>query len=132
MNETMEKVPSANSRSNGFESTRGPIFTPRIDIHETDVELLLTADLPGVKADAIDLRYEKNELTLTARRTDAERTGHLLGGEYETGDYFRTFRVTESIDASRIEAAYKNGVLTVHLPKVAAMQPRQVVVKPAR
>lgn len=130
MNDTFENVATATPRSSGLESTRGPVFTPRVDIDETDTELLLRADLPGAKLDEIDLRYEKNELTLSACRKYPERPGRLVTGEYEPGDYFRVFRVTEAIDAKRIEAEFKNGVLTVHLPKVAAVQPRQVVVKP--
>ena len=130
MNETLEHVPSTGARANGMETTRGPVFTPRVDIHETETELVLLADLPGAKPDEVDLRYEKNELTLSARRCHTERPGRMVAGEYEAGDYFRLFRVTEAIDASRIEAEFKNGVLTVHLPKVAAVLPRQVVVKP--
>jgi HSP20 family protein len=112
------------------ESTRGvPCFTPGVDIFETDAELLLYADLPGVNPKEIDLRYERGELTLTARAPRREHRGRLLLGEYEEGDYLRVFRVNETIDASRIEADYKQGVLVVHLPKQERARPKQVRIR---
>jgi HSP20 family protein len=107
----------------------GAHFTPRVDIVETDHELTLYADVPGVKAEDVDLRYEKGELAVHGycRPRQPER-GALLS-EYEVGDFYRAFHVGETIDASKISAEFKNGVLTVHLPKAAAVQPRHVSVR---
>jgi HSP20 family protein len=112
------------------ETTRGgPYFTPRVDIYETENELLLYADLPGVQAGDVDLRYERGELTLHGRVRRRERPAQFFQWEYEEGDFFRVFQVHESIDGSRIEAECKNGVLTVHLPKAEAVRPKQVKVR---
>jgi len=112
------------------ESTRGgTYFQPRVDIFETEQELTLLADLPGVSPDAVDLRFERGELVLQGRVQRRDRSGMTLLGEYEEGDFFRVFQIHESIDSTRIEAECKNGVLTVHLPKVEAAKPRQVTVK---
>ena len=111
------------------EEARGVTFTPRIDILETENELLLFADLPGVEQDNVDVRFENGELTLRARRTSPEADRAPLAFEYETGDYFRAFRITEQIDAEKIWAELKNGVLTLHLPKVEAVKPRKITVK---
>jgi HSP20 family protein len=112
------------------ESTRGgALFTPRVDIIETEKELLVLADIPGVKSEDVDLRFENGELLLHARVHPTPERGHVLLSEYEEGDYYRVFTVHESIDASKISAECKNGVLTVHLPKVEAVQPRQISVK---
>jgi HSP20 family protein len=112
------------------ERTHGGVtFTPRVDIYETDKELVLCADMPGVKPDDIDLRYERGELLLHGRVRPHERRGSFLANEYEDGDFHRVFSIHESIDASRIEAECKNGVLTVHLPKTPAVQPKQISVK---
>jgi HSP20 family protein len=114
----------------GPERTRGgAYFTPRVDICETDTELLLYADMPGVRPDDVDLRYERGELHLTGKVTPRERPGRFLYGEYEEGDYFRSFTIHESIDSEKIEAGCKNGVVTVRLPKVAKVQPRQIKVR---
>jgi HSP20 family protein len=111
------------------EQTRGGVaFTPRVDIFETETELLLYAEVPGVKPDGVNLRYENGELTLHARVTPRlPRQGFLLR-EYDEGDFCRTFAIHESIDAGRIEAECKNGVLLVHLPKSEAVRPRQIQV----
>jgi HSP20 family protein len=111
------------------EVTRGVTVAPPVDILETEDELLLYADLPGVTQNDVDIRFENGELTLHARRQPAAagREGWLL--ENDTGDYFRAFRISEQVDASRIWAELKNGVLTLHLPKVEAAKPRKITVK---
>lgn len=111
------------------ERTRGgTYFTPRVDILETDKELVLFADMPGVRPEDIDLRYERGELLVHGQVQKRQRQGNFLLNEYDEGDFYRAFTIHESIDSSRIEAECKNGVLTVHLPKVAAVQPKQIAV----
>jgi len=110
-------------------ASSGRQFTPRVDVYETEAEMLLFADVPGVAPSDIDLRYERGELTLHAHvKPDAPR-GRAVLEEYETGDYHRVFQLHEAIDANRIEAEYKDGVLTVHLPKPEAAKPKQVQIK---
>lgn len=110
--------------------TRGGVqFTPRVDIYETDQELTLCADLPGVRPDDVELRYEQGELTLHGRVRPRNPGKRFLVQEYEVGDFYRAFSIHESIDANRIAAECKNGQLTVHLPKAEAARPRQIAVK---
>ena len=114
------------------EATRGGVyFTPRVDICETDKELTLFAEVPGVRPDDVNLRYENGELLLHARVEPRLQGKNVLLQEYEEGDFYRAFTIHESIDAGRISAECKNGVLTVHLPKVEAVQPRQISIKGA-
>jgi HSP20 family molecular chaperone IbpA len=132
--ETMAELTTTNQKDrvqeSGRESTRGgTLFTPRVDIIETDKELLVFADVPGVRADDVDLRFENGELLLHGRVQPRQFEGTVLLGEYEEGDFYRVFAVHESIDTTRISAECKNGVLTVHLPKVEAAQPRQISVQ---
>jgi HSP20 family protein len=113
------------------ESLRGGVtFSPRVDILETDKELFLYADLPGVKSEDVELRFEKGELTLVGhiKPRFADNTAFRLQ-EYQDGDFHRVFQTTEAIDATKIEASCKQGVLTVRLPKVEAVQPRSITVK---
>src|SRR2546421_6923487 len=101
----------------GAESTRGgTFFTPRVDILETEHELTLYAEVPGVRPEDVDLRYEQGELLLHARVRSRQAQRPMLLQEYEDGDFYRAFTIHESIDSSRIEAECKNGVLVVHLP----------------
>jgi HSP20 family protein len=113
-----------------METTRnGKYFTPRVDIFETDTELVMYADMPGVAPKDIDLRYEQGELILQGKITPLARAGHLILSEFEDGDFYRVFQIHESIDSTRIEAECKNGFLTVHLPKAESAKPKQVTVK---
>jgi HSP20 family molecular chaperone IbpA len=107
----------------------GVFFTPRVDIYETDNELTLYADVPGVRSEDVDLRYERGELVLHGRVQPRRSQGNFLLQEYEEGDFYRAFSIHESIDASRISASCKNGVLTVHLPKAEAARPKQIAVR---
>ncbi|HEY7159368.1 MAG TPA: Hsp20/alpha crystallin family protein [Gemmataceae bacterium] len=112
------------------EATRGGVyFTPRVDIVETDDELTLCAEVPGVAPEDVDLRYENGELLLHGRVKARPNQRAMLLQEYEEGDFYRAFTIHESIDSSRISAECKNGVLTVHLPKTEAVRPRQIVVR---
>lgn len=130
MAENQAMAAKERSEPTPYEHTRGGVhFTPRVDIFETAHELVLQADMPGVRPEDVDLRYERGELRLYGKVADRQRKGHPVASEYEEGDFLRTFAIHESIDASKIEAECKSGVLTVHLPKVAAVQPKQIQVK---
>ncbi len=108
----------------------GLVFTPSVDIFETDRELTLLADLPGVTADNLTIDLRENTLTLTgevepAAGTDEE--GLLV--EYQTGKYHRQFSLSNVIDQRKIDAKLKDGVLRLTLPKVEEAKPRQIEVK---
>jgi len=127
MTETTPTVSNGNPRA---EATRNSsFFTPRVDIIESATELLLYADMPGVQPYDVDLRYERGELILRGKVTPSQQQGNLIFGEYESGDFYRVFQVHETIDASKIAAEFKNGVLIVHLPKQETAQPKQVQIR---
>jgi HSP20 family protein len=111
------------------EATRDVVYTPRVDILETAEELILFADLPGVKPEDADVRFENGELVLQGRcQPRHPEVGNLLQ-EYSVGDFYRVFAVSQDIDADKIAAELKNGVLTVHLPKAEAVKPKKIAVK---
>ena len=101
-------------------SAQAPVFLPRVDICDTGSELLMFADVPGVRPEDIDLRYENGELTLKGKVKPGVQGKAMYRQEYQTGDFERTFELHESIDSRQIHAECKNGVLKVHLPKAAA------------
>lgn len=130
MAETSSLTQKNRAEQSGVESTRGgTYFTPRVDIYENDKELTLFADVPGARAEDVDLRYERGQLFVHARIQPRARQANYLFYEYEDGDFYRVFDIHESIDAGKISAECKNGVLTVHLPKVEAARPRQIAVR---
>lgn len=106
-------------------------FQPRVDAYETSDSCVLMADVPGVTADGVDLQYEDGVLTLTANPAPREFAGRVLHRGYEVGAFYRRFSVGESIDPAGITAELRNGVLTITLPKIAAIQPRRIEVRGA-
>jgi len=105
------------------------VARPRVDILETEQEVLLLADLPGVKPTDVDVRFENGELTIHGRRTPCHNNKRRALWEYEPAHYHRAFRLTEDVASDKIEAELKNGVLTVRLPKAEAAKPRRIAVK---
>lgn len=111
------------------ENTHQTTFVPRFDIWETDDELLLYGDLPGVTPENLDIRFENRELTIHGKVSPRYEGVEPFVGEYGVGDYHRTFSVGEAIDAEKISAEMHHGVLTVHLPKSEKVKPRRIEVK---
>jgi HSP20 family protein len=112
------------------ERTRsGQTYRPNVDILEHQDELVILADMPGVDSADLDVRFEDGELSIRAPVPvrQPEGTRYLLR-EYGVGDFYRSFRVSEQIDASRIAAEYADGVLKLRLPKVEAAKPRKIAV----
>lgn len=109
----------------------GRVYRPNVDILEQKDELTLLADMPGVTTDSIEIDFEEGVLTLQGKVASRTVEGVRLLQEYGVGDFYRTFRVSEQIDASGIHAEYADGVLTVHLPKVEAAKPHKIEVRAA-
>jgi HSP20 family protein len=108
----------------------GLVFNPAVDIFETERELTLLADLPGVKAKDLKIDLKDDVLTLTATETPLEGPGEKdVFREYRTGRYYRQFSLSDTIDQSKIDAVLKDGVLRLTLPKVEAATPRKIAVK---
>jgi HSP20 family molecular chaperone IbpA len=105
-----------------------PAVTPFVDIYENADEILVVADVPGVTTDGLTVNFEKGELTFEARRSDAADLGPGAG-DAGLPDYRRAFMVPRGIDAEKIAADLKDGLLRIHLPKGASLKPRQISIK---
>jgi len=116
--------------SHAEETRTGHWYRPPVDILERGDELLIVADVPGATAESVDIDFEDGLLTIAGKVAPryAEDTRFLVS-EYGVGNFHRTFRVSEKIDSRGIHAEYAAGVLTVHLPKVAAPQSRKIQVQ---
>jgi len=106
-------------------------WAPAVDIYETENELVLKADLPDVDLKDIDVRVENQTLTISGERNfekkDTTKGYHRIERNY--GSFVRSFSVPNSFDTENIGAEFKNGVLSVTLPKKEAAKPRQVKVE---
>lgn len=127
---TETPVKQAGETAGTTESTRsGPVFRPNVDIIERADQLVVYADMPGVPEDGIDINFQEGMLTIhgKAERRQDEEMQYVLN-EYGVGDFYRTFRVSEKIDAAKISAEYREGVLVLHLPKAESHKPRKIAV----
>ena len=108
----------------------GVYYTPRVDIYENPEELVVLCDLPGVRIENVELKFENGELSLYGKVLPRHEPSELLPTEYGVGDFFRMFTIPAEVDVNLIAAEYKLGVLTVHLPKVEAVKPKRIPIKP--
>jgi len=104
-------------------------YQPNVDIRDTGGAVVLDADIPGARADAIDVTFEDGVLAVHAAVAPREMPGRTVRQEYGIGNYRRSFRLGEGFDASQITAEYRRGVLSVSVPRLAAVRPRKVEVR---
>jgi HSP20 family protein len=108
-------------------------WVPPVDIQETDQEYVVKADLPDIKKD--DVKVELNDGVLTVkgeRKQEKEEKGKRFHRTERTyGEFMRRFVLPTEVDAPKVAADFKDGVLTVHLPKNAAAKPKAVEIKVA-
>jgi HSP20 family protein len=113
------------------EPRTGRPWSPAVDILETEEALTLKADLPDVKIEDIDIRVENGTMTLRGSRKfekDANVKGyHRIERSY--GEFVRSFALPPTVETDKVGAEYKNGVLTITLPKKETAKPRQVKVE---
>lgn len=106
-------------------------WTPAVDILETENELILKADVPEVKLEDIDIRIENGTLTVKGERkfekTENGKGFHRIERGY--GAFARAFNLPETVDAEKVKADYKAGVLNIVLPKKEIAKPRAVKVE---
>ncbi|MDX2154301.1 MAG: Hsp20/alpha crystallin family protein [Bryobacteraceae bacterium] len=108
-------------------------WVPAVDILETENELVLRADVPGLKLEDIDIRLENGTLSIKGERKfekdqqNEKRGYHRIERGY--GVFARTFSLPDTIDVDKVGADYKDGVLTVTLPKKEVAKPRTVRVQ---
>jgi len=108
----------------------GLIFTPNVDIFETDTDITLLVDMPGVKSEDLSIDLRDNILSFSGEISPWENPDEediLI--EYEIGKYFRQFNLSEVIAQENIDAQLNDGVLRLTLPKVEKAIPRKITVK---
>lgn len=113
------------------EQTRpGPMYSPAVDIFEHDSAITVLADMPGVKAQDLEIDLRENVLTLTGRVSQPGIEGRThVQREYEPGTFFRQFTLGSTIEQAKIDAKITDGVLRLELPKAEKAKPRQIAVR---
>jgi HSP20 family protein len=111
---------------------RGESWAPPIDVYETDVAYVITAEVPGLAREQVELAVVDSRLTIQgSRQARAGASGvvHYHQVERGHGAFQRTFEFTERIDKDRITADLADGVLTISVPKVPPPPPRRIEVR---
>lgn len=122
-----------------FELGFGPVFrearmlggwAPALDVHEEKDALVVVAELPGMKKEEIDISLHKGLLTISGERKEeaSEGEGRFHRNERFYGKFSRTISLPVDVDANAVTATYKDGLLTVRLPKSEEAKPKQITV----
>lgn len=103
-------------------------WVPAVDVYETEDELVIKTDLPEISEKDLDVRVENNRMTIRGERKFEQeaKEDNYLQMERAYGSFSRSFSLPNTVNTEAIRAEYKNGVLTVTLPKRAESKPKQV------
>ena len=124
----MAKTQASPVEREAMEST--PVLVPHVDIRESDAELIIVADMPGVDASSVDVVVEGHEVTITGRFMMKPPEGYTVAhGEYRSGDYERDLVMSHEIDSAGVKAVVRHGVLRVTLPKATASPVKRIRVE---
>jgi HSP20 family protein len=117
----------------GADNSALTTWAPAVDIYEAENELVLKADLPDINEKDLDIRVENNLLTIHGERKFEQQVKqeNYLRVERAYGTFSRSFSLPSTINTEAIQAEYKNGVLTVQLPKRSEAKPKQVKINVA-
>lgn len=105
-------------------------WTPAVDVRESDKEVRIDVELPGIQPDEVEITAENGILTVRGEkqmeRKEDEQDGRFHVVERSYGSFTRSFQLPQGLDESKIEAEFDNGILSVHIPKAALPQPRRI------
>lgn len=107
------------------------VWQPKVNIGETDNEFSITVELPGVDKKDIEISYENDVLKISGerKREASDDNSSYLREERYYGKFSRSFNINTKINNQKIEADYKDGLLTVHLPKAEEVKPKEIKIK---
>ena len=108
---------------------REKYFIPAVDIFESETDVTVIAEMPGVTVESVEITLEDDVLTMKGKKEGEAETGRVLLQEYETGNYQRRFTVAETIDQEKIKASMTDGMLRITLPKAEPAKPRKIEVQ---
>jgi len=106
-------------------------WTPAVDILETENELVLRAELPGMNSEDVDIRIENNTLTLRGERKFESKVDKVNFHRRERvyGEFSRSFTLPSTVEQEKVSAEFKDGILQLTLPKKEETKPKQITIK---
>ena len=114
-----------------FDESTDIKWTPRVDINETEKNVIIEAELPGIEKKDVKVEVKDNLLTISGERTREKKTENTENCcvERHYGKFERSFSLGDTVDADKVTAAYKNGILTLNLPKKEAALPKEISIE---
>jgi len=104
-------------------------YCPAVDIYDTEDAVVLVADLPGVSKDNLEVKVEQNVLIISGRSQRAEVAGEERLVEFEPGDFYRAFTVSDEADVEAVSAEFSAGVLVLRVPRRPPAEGRRIEVQ---
>lgn len=120
---------SVPDRARDADAAAALTYQPHVDLRVEQGDVVVVVDVPGATPGSIDVAFADGVLSLHAQVPARDVPGRVVRQEYGIGDFRRQFRLGEGFDATGITAVYALGVLTVRVPKLAAVRPRKVPVQ---
>jgi HSP20 family protein len=133
MNRLFDDTYGTGSRPTRREGVAAPTWAPAVDVSEDANEIVLRSELPGVKMEDLDIEVANDTLTIRGEKkfAEEEKKNNYVRIERAYGVFQRSFNLGVPVQHDKISAGFKDGVLTVRLPKSEETKPKKVVVKPA-
>ena len=101
-------------------------IVPRVDIIESAETVVVTAELPGVSKDGVELNVKDGVLSLVGKKAESAAEGYVRLAERRHGEYHRTFALGPSLDITKVDAQMENGILRITLYKAESVKPRRI------
>ncbi|MBN2533035.1 MAG: Hsp20/alpha crystallin family protein [Spirochaetales bacterium] len=140
MNFLVKRKPQSNLVTWGFDSFLDDFFSdslvpagtfPKVDVKEEDKQYVVEAELPGLTEKDIDVKVENNLLTISSKKSEEKeekKEGYIIK-ERRASEFCRSFTLPDHTDREKIEAHYKNGLLTLLIPKTKEAEPKAIEIK---
>lgn len=130
MSEVKEQVEVTNKKSWDEALEKESWIAPLVDIYETKDDYYLTAQMPGVKKEDVKIKLEEGNLVIMGRIDYEQNVNHkYVLKETEIGNYYRRFKISDSVDETKIDAKLESGILNVKLPKHDRLKPKTIEIK---
>ncbi len=116
-------------KSNG--DSEQAVWTPRVDLAESENAYLVHLDVPGMKKEDLEVNFQDGSVTVSGTRNEQEigEDANFVRVERRFGRFYRSFDLPKTVDSTKIEAKYEDGVLAIRIPKAEESKPKTVTIK---
>jgi HSP20 family protein len=107
----------------------GPAYSPDVDIHASDDEVVFCVDLPGVGKGDVTIQVDETNTLVISGKNGHKELGNAIARQYNVGNYYRAFQLSDDYDKDKVSARLENGLLVVTIPKREEAKPKRIEIK---